>query len=274
VIPHLLNLLPVNLLPMEGGEAGDGYVPPSVEDFQFDGGLLGIDWLTKPAAQAITGALLVLGFWLWASRGLKVRPTKKQFAFEYLYDFIRNGVARDTLGHDYRKFLPYLLALFSFILVNNWMGEFFFFMLPTFSNIGYAYALALVSWVVYMGAGFAKHGVGGYLKHSLMPPGAPWYLMPLLIPLEFLSNFIVRPITLALRLFANMFAGHLVVLVFVVGGAYLLTHGPVFHRVAGGVSLLFSFAILFLELFIGALQAYIFTVLTAQYVSSSLADEH
>lgn len=272
-MPHLLSLVPMNLFPLEGGGHEGGYTSPSVEDFWFEGNW-GIDWLTKPAMQAIIAALLVIGFWLWASRNLRTRPTKRQFFFEYVYDFIRNGVARDTLGHDYRKFLPYLLALFSFILVNNWMGEFFFTMLPTFSNIGYAYALALLSWVVYMGAGFAKHGVAGYLKHSLIPPGAPGYLLPLLIPLEFLSNFIVRPVTLALRLFANMFAGHLVVLVFVVGGAYLLNHGPVVHRVAGGVSLLFSFAILFLELFVGALQAYIFTVLTAQYVSSSIADEH
>jgi F-type H+-transporting ATPase subunit a len=96
----------------------------------------------------------------------------------------------------------------------------------------------------------------------------------LIIPLEFLSNFIVRPITLALRLFANMFAGHLVVLVFVVGGTLLLESGQLFYMAAGGVSLLFSFAIFGLEIFVGVLQAYIFTVLTAQYVSSALAEEH
>ncbi len=270
---HLMSLVPMNLFPLEGGHEGGGYKSPSVEDFWFEGNY-GIDWLTKPAMQAIIAAILVIAFWLIAARNLKTRPSKRQFFNEFVYDFIRNGVARDTLGHDFRKFLPYLLALFSFILVNNWMGEFFFTMLPTFSNIGYAYALAALSWVVYMGAGIQKHGFGGYLKLSLVPPGAPAYLLPLLVPLEFLSNFIVRPVTLALRLFANMFAGHLVVLVFVVGGAFLLTHGPAIHRVAGGVSLVFSFAILFLELFVGALQAYIFTVLTAQYVSSSIADEH
>lgn len=268
---HLLSV-PLRMLPLEAGDGG-GYEAPSVKDFWFDGNF-GVGWLTKPAMQAIIAAVLVIAFWLWASRRLRVHPSKRQFFFEYVYDFIRNGVARDALGHDYRTFLPYLLALFSFILVNNWMGEFFVTMLPTFSNVGYAYALALLTWVVYMGAGIAKHGFVGYLKHSLVPPGAPWPLLFMLVPLEFLSNFIVRPITLALRLFANMFAGHLVVAVFVVGGAFLLTHGPAFHRVAGGVSLVFSFAILFLELFVGALQAYIFTVLTAQYVSSSLADEH
>nr|WP_237268026.1 F0F1 ATP synthase subunit A [Tessaracoccus aquimaris] len=84
-----------------------------------------------------------------------------------------------------------------------------------------------------------------------------------------------RPITLALRLFANLFAGHLVVLVFVVGGGFLITYANnAFYNVAGGVSMAFSLVILLLELFIGALQAYIFTVLTAQYVSTSIAEAH
>ncbi|MGO4955824.1 F0F1 ATP synthase subunit A [Luteococcus sp. Sow4_B9] len=260
----------MNLVPMEGG----GWVTPGVKDFQFDGNY-GIDWLTKPAIQAILAAIIVIAFWLWASSGLKVKPTKKQVVMERAYEFVRNAIARDTLGRDYRKFLPYLLALFSFILINNWFGELFFSMFPTFSNIGYAYGLAIVTFFVYVGAGFAKHGVGGYLKHTLMPPGVPWWIMPLIIPLEFLSNFITRPLTLSMRLFANLFAGHLVIMLFVVGGAFLLTYPDnLFFNVSGALSLIFSFALLGLELFIGALQAYVFTVLTAQYVSSSIADEH
>ncbi|MFZ1912544.1 MAG: F0F1 ATP synthase subunit A, partial [Propionicimonas sp.] len=96
----------------------------------------------------------------------------------------------------------------------------------------------------------------------------------LIIPLEFISNFIARPITLALRLFANLFAGHLVIMVFVVGGGMLLESGVLFYMIAGGASIIFSFAIFALELLVGALQAYIFTVLTAQYVSSAIAEEH
>ena len=103
----------------------------------------------------------------------------------------------------------------------------------------------------------------------------PWYLLWLIIPLEFLATFVTRPVTLALRLFANMFAGHLVVLVFVVGGSFLLTfQNNLVYNISGAVSVIFSFAILFLELFIGALQAYIFTVLTAQYVSTSISEAH
>ncbi len=260
------------LLPLEGG----GYTPPGVDDFKFGPAFAGApDWLNKPLLQAVIGALLVVLLWWWASRNLKVKPSKGQFLSEYVYEFVRNGIARDILHHEFKKYLPYLLGLFSFVLINNWFGEFFFFMFPTFSNVGYAYGLAFLSWCVYVGAGFAKFGFGGFLKRSLIPEGVPPFLYVLIIPLEFLSTFITRPVTLALRLFANMFAGHLVVLVFVAGGSFLLTfQGNIIYNVAGGVSVIFSFAILFLELFIGALQAYIFTVLTAQYVSTSISEAH
>lgn len=257
------------LIPLEGS----GYTPPGVKDFHFDGGFIpGVDWFNKPVVQALISVVLILGYWLWASRRLKVVPTKSQFLAESIYDFVRNGIARDILGHDYKKYLPYLLGLFCFILVNNLFGVFFLFMYPTFSNIGFAYGLALLSWLIYVGAGFKKHGVG-YLRKALIPEGVPWYLYPLIVPLEFLSNFVTRPITLAMRLFANLFAGHLVILVFVVGGSYLISLGGGMIA-AGTVSIIFSFAVFALEIFVGALQAFIFTVLTAQYVSSSLADEH
>lgn len=264
----------IALLPLE---SGGGYTPPGVEDFHWYSVWPGVlpDWMNKPFFQAVIGALLVIVLWWLASRRLQVKPGKGQFLAEYIYEFVRNGVARDILHEDYRKFLPYLLGLFSFLLVNNWFGEFFLFMYPTFSNVGYAYGLAFLTWLIYVGAGFQKFGVGGFLRRSLIPDGVPGYLLPIVIPLEFLATFITRPITLALRLFANLFAGHLVVMVFVVGGGYLLTYADsTFYNVAGAVSLAFSLIILLLELFIGALQAYIFTVLTAQYVSSSIAEAH
>lgn len=263
----------LGLLPMEtGGE----FETPGTADFMWDSIWPGVlpDWVNKPLLQAIIGALLVIALWLWASRKLKIQPSKGQFFAEYLYEFVRNGIARDILHADFRKFLPYLLGLFSFLLVNNWFGQFFYFMYPTFSNVGYAYGLAILSWLIYVGAGFKKWGPG-FLKKALIPEGVPGYLLILVIPLEFLATFVTRPITLALRLFANMFAGHLVVMVFVVGGGYLLTlpHNT-FYNISGGVSIAFSLIIMCLELFIGALQAYIFTVLTAQYVSTSIAEAH
>ncbi|WP_036921691.1 F0F1 ATP synthase subunit A [Propionicicella superfundia] len=279
MIPVLLQIVtPLVPLPFDGSEEGGGDHgwPPSVDSFNsrplFD--TPGLEWLNNHLVQAVIGAALVIVFWLWMAHNQKVVPTKKQAVGEALYNLLRNGIARDILGHEYRRYLPYLVALFSFILVNNLFGEFFLFMFPTFSKIGYAYGLALCTFVLYNAAGMIKHGPLRYLRNMTIPHGVPWALWPVIIPLEFISNFIARPVTLALRLFANLFAGHLVIMVFVVGGGMLLTSGVLFYGIAGGVSILFSFAIFALELLVGALQAYIFTVLTAQYVSSAIADEH
>jgi len=147
--------------------------------------------------------------------------------------------------------LPWLIALFSFILINNLWGIFPFTLMPTTAHAGWAYGLAIMVWVVYNAVGIAKHGFGGYLKLATLPAGVPVFMWWLIIPLEFFSNIIVRPITLALRLFANMFAGHLLVLVFVLGGEYLLFESePIVNKIAGVVALIFSMAIFGLEVFV------------------------
>lgn len=263
------------LIPLEGG--GGGFQSPGVDSFNteplFDAPWLA--WLDKPMLQAILAVVLILGFWLWMAGKNKMVPSRSQHIGEQAYYFLRNSIGRDIIGHDYRRFLPLLVALFSFVLVNNLWGIFPLFLLPTASNVGWAYGLALLVWVVYNGAGIAKHGFAGYVKLTVLPPGVPWPLWFVVVPIEFLSNIIVRPITLSLRLFANMFAGHLLVLVFVLGGEYLLLESSgIVNKLAGGVSLLFSMAIFALELLVQSLQAYIFTVLTAQYISSSVAEEH
>lgn len=257
------------MIPLESGR----YTAPGVEDFVFEG-LFGTDWLNKPMLQAIIAAILVLVMWICASRKLSVIPSKSQLLMEYLYNFIRDGVGRDMIGPGFRPYIGFLVGLFTFILFNNWFGEIFIFMFPTFSNIGYVWGMVAVVYVVYVGAGFKAHGLG-YLRKSLIPPGVPWYLYPIMIPIEFLSNFITRPLTLGVRLFANMFAGHLTIMVFVIGGTYLLTYADnIGFNVAGGLSIAASFLMMGLELFIGFLQAYIFTVMAAQYIASSISETH
>lgn len=247
---------------------------PGVDDFFFPG-TFGVGWADKSFWQILIAAVLVLVLFFWMSHDLKVVPTGKRQVFaEYFYNFVRNNIARETIGHEYSRWVPYLFALFTFLLVNNWFGEFFVFMFPTFSRIGYVYGIALVTWFVYIIAGVKSQGIK-YFKNSVLPPGVPWYLWWLMIPLEFLSNFITRPLTLALRLFANMFAGHLIIMIFVVGGGFLLTYPhSIGYNLAGGISIIFSFAIFVLELFVGLLQSYVFTVLTAQYIASSVSAEH
>lgn len=263
--------LSLPLIPLAGG---GGYTPPGVKDFEFDP-VLGTTWLNKIFLQSILAFVIVLVLWFVLSRNLTVVPGKRQVFAEWLYDFVRNGIGRDMIGPEFRRYVPLLLGIFTFILINNWFGQVFFLMLPTYSLVGYAYGSALLVWLVYIGAGIRKHGVAKYFKLQTMPAGVPGPLYIMIIPLEILSNFITRPITLALRLFANMFAGHLVIMVFVVGGGYLLLQAEgLVNNIAGGISLVFSFAIFGLELFIGALQAYIFTVLTAQYIESSLSEAH
>src|SRR5690606_31773698 len=155
------------LIPLETG--GEGFKPPGLEDFEFNGGFIpGVDWVNKPLIQALLSVILILVFWLIASRRLKTVPGKGQFVSEFLYTFIRNGVARDTIGHGWQPYFPYLLGLFCFIWVNNLFGLFPLFMFPTFSNIGYAWGLALLSWIIYNAAGVKKHGLA-YFKNSVLP---------------------------------------------------------------------------------------------------------
>lgn len=234
-----------------------------------------IPWFNEPMLLAIISMFLIIPFWLIMARKNALVPSRSQYIGEFTYSFIRDGVARDQIGHDFRKYLPYLLGLFSFLMVNNIWGVFPVFVFPTTSLAGWTYGMALMSWVLFNGVGIRKHGFFGYLRQSTLPSGVPWPLWFLVIPIEFASNIIIRPVTLALRLFANMFAGHLLLLVFVIGGEYLLleSHGIV-NNVAGGLSLIFSLAIFALELFVEAFQAYIFVILSAQYVGAALSEEH
>lgn len=255
-------------LPMQGS-----FKTPGTDDFKFDG-LFGTDWLNKPMLQIFIAAIVVFIFWGLSSRKLSVVPGKGQFFAEGIYNYIRNGVGRDIMGPHFRPYIGLLVGLFTFILLNNWFGEFFFFMFPTFSNIGFVWGVVAFIFIAYVGAGFKQHGIK-YLKMALIPEGVPWFLAFIIIPIEFISNFVTRPLTLAVRLFANMFAGHLAVMVFTLGGAFLLTYsGNIAYNFAGFFSIIFSFVMMGLELFIGYLQAYIFTILAAQYISSSVSETH
>ena len=137
------------------------------------------------------------------------------------------------------------------------------------------YGLVLISWLVYNIVGIkAQGGVGAYLKHQTVPPGVPSAMLVLLIPLEFLSNILVRPFTLALRLFANMFAGHLLLILFALGGEYLILEQPLGYAPVGILAWILFIAVAFLEILIQFLQAYVFVLLNAMYIQGALADEH
>jgi F-type H+-transporting ATPase subunit a len=259
----------IGLVPLEG------YQPPGVGSFDLPPFIEGVPWLNKYLLQGFLSLIIIAAVWIVAARKSALVPSKGQFLGESAYFFVRNTIARDMIGHDFRKYLPLLIALFSFVLVNNLWGVFPLSLLPTASHVGWAYGLAGIVWVLYNAIGIRRFGPLGYLRHVTIPPGVPKAMWPIVIPLEFFSNIIVRPVTLSLRLFANMLAGHLLVLVFVLGGEYLLLHSaPIVNKIAGVFSLLFSMAIFALEIFVQSLQAYIFTMLTAQYIASASSEEH
>ena len=265
---------------------GEGYTPPGPGDFnlppigpyrtfEFLGQTMYLG-VTKPMLQLVLGAALVFVFFRAASAKRAMVPGKLQYVGELGYGFVRNQLGRDIIGSkDFMRFVPFLFALFFFVLINNLFATIPGFEFPTFSRAGMVYGLVLVSWLVYNIAGIkAQGGVLAYLKHQTVPPGVPPAMLGLLIPLEFLSNILVRPLTLALRLFANMLAGHLLLILFAVGGEYLLIHGAAMVKPVGILAWVMFIAIAFLEVLVQFLQAYVFALLNALYISGAIAEEH
>jgi F-type H+-transporting ATPase subunit a len=253
---------------------GGGFETPGPADFWQPLIGNGAYAVTRPAVVLVLSVGLIVWFFLSVSRRLALVPGKSQFAAESVYGLVRNGLARDIIGsHDFLKFVPMLFTMFLMILVNNLFGVIPFVQFPTFSRIAFPIVLTLIVYVVYQTVAFRRKGFAGYLK-SLVPPGVPAWIKPLMFLLEFITYFVSRPVSLALRLFGNMFAGHLLLLIFTLGGEYLLLHGAPAIKVTGVVSFAFSILMSFFEVLVEFLQAYIFTLLAALYIAGSVADEH
>ncbi|MEU4667231.1 F0F1 ATP synthase subunit A [Amycolatopsis sp. NPDC023774] len=257
---------------------GATFTPPGTDAFELPPFLGSGEWgLNKPKLLVIIALVIVAGYFLVASRKLKIVPTKGQFIAESLYDFSRNSITRQQIGSkEFKPFIPLVLALFTFILVNNLFGIIPFFQFPTMARIGFPLAMSLlVVYPVYHYVGIKKYGLGGYLKNQLAPAGIPKFVLPLYGLIEFFQKFFITPLTLAIRVFAAMFAGHLIIIVFTLGGTFLLTETS--GWALKPVSILgYVLAILmtFLEAFIQVLQAYIFALLSAGYIGAALASEH
>jgi F-type H+-transporting ATPase subunit a len=141
------------------------------------------------------------------------------------------------------------------------------------SRVSFPYALALITFLIFHYVGVKKHGVVKYIKDIMFMPGVPKAAYILITPLELLTFFLVRPLTLSLRLFANMFAGHLLLLVFILGGEHLL-QGVIGLKLISPFAFSIGIVLTFFEFMVQCLQAYIFTLLTALYIAGALADEH
>jgi F-type H+-transporting ATPase subunit a len=264
----------VSALAATPGGPAPGFEAPGVSSFDLPP-IGGVPGLTKPVLELVAATVVILVLFRLAVRNPQVVPSKGQFLGESFHGLVRNSIARDMIGPEFRKYVPYLTTLFAFILVNNIFGIIPLIQFPTFSHPGVPYALAIISWLVYNAIGIRQHGLGGYLRVSTWPPDVPWWVRIILTPIEFISNILLRPVTLSLRLFGNMFAGHLLLLVFILGGNYMLfVADSVVLKVLSPVAFLMGIVFTFFEAFIQVVQAYIFTILTASYIGTVLADDH
>lgn len=248
--------------------------PPSVEDI-FPPPIAGPEnWFTKFTLFVWIAVALIIVLFLFAYRKPKLVPTKSQWLAESVYGFVRDGVAKDIIGHEGIRFAPYLASLFLFILFNNVWGIVPGVQLSPNAHVAFPAFLAVLSYIIFNYVGIKKFGFRKYVLNQLIPPGTPWGLLPLLIPIEFASTFILRPLTLALRLFANVFAGHIILLVFTLGGFVLFASDNFLLKGVSFVSWAFAIVLTLFELMVAVLQAYVFILLTSVYVQGALAEEH
>jgi F-type H+-transporting ATPase subunit a len=186
--------------------------------------------------------------------------------------FVRNQIIMQTMGTDGLRYLPYLTALFFFIFFSNITEIIPGVQFPANARFGVPLILALATWVIYNVVGVVKQGPLHYLKNSVVPPGVPKAILPLVMIIELVSTFIVRPFSLMVRLFANMLAGHLILVTF---GALC---AALFAAKVTVVIMPFSFLLLVamtgFEILVSFLQAFIFTILTAVYIDSSMHPAH
>lgn len=257
-------------------ESGGGFHAPTVAEF-FPGQLL-FEGTPIALSRISLIQLLMTGvvclFFLIAFRRPQVVPRGMQNLGEIAIDFVRHQVVDDVIGRDGRRFLPYLSALFFFILAVNIAGIIPLLNMAGSAVIGLPLVLALVTWVIYNYTGIRAQGLGSYLRASLFPPGVPAPIYLLVTPIEFVSTFILRPVTLTIRLLANMLAGHLMLVLFFSATSYLLFEASATLKVFGIASFAMGFVFTLFEILVAVLQAYIFTLLTAVYLAGSLTPEH
>lgn len=274
-----LNALTAAVPVLQDGES----FPPSVGHSYFqdsydpsgsvDGAFFYAIGSWKVTALVVIGSAFLAIVFTTAARRATIVPGKFQYFVEGLYGFVRNAIAVEIMGRAGRGWAPFLATLFSFIFLMNIMELIPFAMIPVTSHFVFPAALAVLTWVLYNFAGIRKFGVAGYFKNQLVIPGVPWPMHFLLVPLEFLSKILLQPFTLAIRLFANMFAGHMLVVLAGAGTVYLLQSGGI-NAVLAVLPGLASVVLWFFELLICALQAYVFVLLTAVYIETATADSH
>jgi len=236
------------------------------------GGKQSLTLLTNYTVFLLIALVLCLVFFLVASRRMKLVPSGMGNLAEAGVEFVRNSIVLDVMGHEGAKYAPFVITTFFAVLFNNFLG-----LIPGFKpgtgTLGVTLTWGVIVFIVYNSIGVSKNGLGAYIK-SFIPSGTPIWLIWLIFPLEVISHFL-RPFTLGVRLYANMYAGHIVLGVFAIFVELALKSlGPV-TIVVGSLSLIMQIIMYAFEVFVAFIQAYVFAILTSVYISGALhAKEH
>lgn len=255
-----------------------GFCSPTVFEFfpkpLVDFHIAGIEFeITRITVISWIATAAILAFFVASVRRPQLVPAKLQWMGEAAYSFVRDGIAREVIGKEGLRFAPYLAVVFFFIVANNIMGIVPLAQIAPTSKIALPAILAVITYILFNWVGIRSQGIGPYFKGIALPPGVPRLMYILITPIEIASTLIFRPLTLAIRLFANMFAGHLLLVIFALGAVYLLQVGNV-SVVFAPVSFVMAIIMTFFELLVQVLQAYVFTVLTATYLAGALEEAH
>jgi F-type H+-transporting ATPase subunit a len=228
----------------------------------------------KVAIIAVLASLISILIFMLAARadGLRAPKGVRNLA-ETIVEFIESQIIMPTMGRDGMGWTPFLLSLFVFIYLCNLPGIIPIIYMPATARIAIPMFLSLLVWVIFIGVGF-KHQGPRYIKNSLFPPGVPGPLYILVAPIEFISTFLVRPFSLTVRLFANMLAGHILLVTFALLTEELVQGDSWILKPVGILPFFMLLFITSFEVLVGFLQAYIFTILAAVYIGGAAHPEH
>lgn len=218
-------------------------------------------------------ALIILFFWRAFSKPKLVPGGMQNVAEAGVIDFVRNQIAVAVIGPEGHRWVPLLATIFFWVLLNNFMSIFPVISFPVNSRMAYPVTMAITVWLIFNGVGIMQQGFFKYFKNIMFPPGVPMGVNVLLAIIELFSTVIVRPITLSVRLFANMVAGHMILAVLFIGSSVFIAGGPL-GKVGYVAPFGLGIILMGLELFVIFMQAFIFTILTAVYISGALHPEH
>jgi F-type H+-transporting ATPase subunit a len=235
---------------------------------EFAGGDYGLNKviLVYFFAVALTMLIFILG------NKKQMVPSGAQNLAEMSVEFVEEQIVLPTIGTKGLKYTPFLISLFFFIFFCNIFEIIPVIQMPATARIALPMFLALLAYVVYHGSGFKEHGPIGYIKHALVPPGVPLALLFLVVPIEFISKFLVQPFSHTVRLFANLLAGHILLVTFAVLSSALFT--AKWYAIFLPLPVIAVIFFTAFELLVSFLQAYVFALLTGVYIGAAISHEH